>query len=110
MAPIAITVFNRFNHLQTCISKLLECPEARDTDLFISSDFPKNEIDIPIILEIRKFIKKLSLTNKCNFLNKRQKAFEGFLPFDRVVRSLDCLCQKITINSVSVKDTKLSLY
>jgi hypothetical protein len=36
----------------------------------------------------------LSSTNKCNFLNKRQKAFEGFLPFDKVVRSLDCRCKK----------------
>jgi hypothetical protein len=68
MAPIAITVYNRLDHLQKCINNLLICPEAHATDLFISSDFPKNEIDIPIVLEIRKYIQDLKGFKTVNFL------------------------------------------
>ena len=57
-------------------------------------------------LWIRKFqagklkkLEKLRSTKSAIFQKKGKKAFKGFFPFDQVVQSLDCLCQKITTSS-----------
>ena len=45
-APVLITVMNRKEHLQRCVESLQQNPFAKDTDLFISVDYPLEPYDI----------------------------------------------------------------
>lgn len=54
-APILIQVYNREKHFKECIESLSKCKGAELSTLYISSDAPKHEKDIPSILAIREF-------------------------------------------------------
>lgn len=52
-------VYDRHEHFKKCVESLLKCPEAKNTELFISSDFYKDESDKKGVLKVREYIKKI---------------------------------------------------
>ena len=60
LAPIAITVYDRLDHLKNCIDSLLKNPEAKKSVLYIASDAPFQEKDEQKIRDVREYI--LSIT------------------------------------------------
>ena len=58
-APILVTVHTRFDHFKSCINSLLRCPEAKYTNLFISSDFQRNEEEKVKVDLIRNYVKTI---------------------------------------------------
>lgn len=53
LSPIVLFVYNRADHFQKTFGALSKCPEAKDSDLFIFSDGPKNESAAPKVQEVR---------------------------------------------------------
>ena len=45
-APIALFTYNRADHTQSAVESLLRNAEASQSDLFVFSDGPKNEMKI----------------------------------------------------------------
>ncbi len=60
LAPIIIPTLNRINHLRRCIDSLLLSPLAKDTDLFISVDYPPSKVYENGYGEVIEFVKGLS--------------------------------------------------
>tara|TARA_B100001939_G_C16942623_1_gene618921 strand:- start:2616 stop:3581 length:966 start_codon:yes stop_codon:yes gene_type:complete len=58
-APTLIFVHTRFNHFKNCIDSLLKCPEAKYTELYISSDYYRNEEEKKNVLQIRNYINSI---------------------------------------------------
>lgn len=58
-APILITVYHRLEHFKKCIESLASCPEAKYTELYISSDFYRNNNEKPSVLGVRQYINKI---------------------------------------------------
>lgn len=56
LAPVAVFAYNRLDHLQQTYRALSECPEAKDTDLFIFSDGAKNERAAEKVQEVRDYL------------------------------------------------------
>jgi len=71
-APIAFFVYNRPEHTSASTSSLLTNEEAKDSDLFIFSDGPKSENDIPLVSEVRKFIKTIKGFKSINILEREK--------------------------------------
>ncbi len=61
-APIVIFVYNRPNHVKRLIESLIQNSLAKESDLYIYSDAPKNENNKEKVDEVRKYI--LGLNNK----------------------------------------------
>lgn len=59
-APVVLFVYNRINKTQKTIVALKENQLAQESDLFIYSDGPKSEVDIPHVRELRDFLKSIS--------------------------------------------------
>ena len=55
-APIALFTYNRADHAQRAVESLLQNAEAKDSDLFIFSDGPKNEKAVRGVAENREYI------------------------------------------------------
>ncbi len=72
LAPIAFFVYNRPEHTSASISSLLANQEAKDSDLFIFSDGPKSENDIPLVNEVRKSIKNIKGFKSINILEREK--------------------------------------
>ena len=53
-SPIVLFVYNRADHFQKTFDVLSKCPEAKDSELFIFSDGPKNEAAAGKVQEVRK--------------------------------------------------------
>ena len=62
-APIALFTYNRAEHTKQAVESLLKNKEAKDSDLFIFSDGPKNEKSIKGVEENRAYIKTLKNGN-----------------------------------------------
>ena len=58
-APILILTHTRINHLEKCINSLLKCGESKETELFISSDFYRNENEMDKVFKIRQYIESI---------------------------------------------------
>lgn len=58
-APIALFTYNRADHTKQAVESLLKNAEAKDSDLFIFSDGPKNEKAKKGVEENREYIKTL---------------------------------------------------
>lgn len=58
-APVVLFVYNRADHLKKTYEALSRCDLARETDLFIFSDGPKNEQAKPQVEEVRTELKKI---------------------------------------------------
>jgi len=59
-APIALFTYNRADHTRKALESLLQNAEAKDSDLFIFSDGPKNEKASVGVAENRKYIHTIS--------------------------------------------------
>lgn len=55
-APIALFTYNRADHTQKAVESLLKNAEAKDSDLFIFSDGPKNEKAVEGVKRNREYI------------------------------------------------------
>lgn len=76
-APIALFTYNRVDHTQKAVESLLKNVEAKDSELFIFSDGPKNEKAVEGVKKNREYIhevKKLEGTGfKSVTLVEREK-------------------------------------
>ena len=59
-APIALFTYNRADHTRQAVESLLRNAEAKDTDLFIFSDGPKNEKATEGVKANREFIRTIT--------------------------------------------------
>ena len=57
--PILVFVHTRFDHFKRCIESLLKCPEAKYSDLYISSDFQRNDEEKVKVDLIRNYVKTI---------------------------------------------------
>ena len=62
-APVVLFVYNRADHLKKTYEALSQCELAKDTDLFIFSDGPKNEQAKTQVEEVRKELKRIEGSN-----------------------------------------------
>lgn len=62
-APIVMFVYNRADHFNKTYEALSQCPEAKESDLFIFSDGPKNEEGAKKVNEVREALKKIQNDN-----------------------------------------------
>jgi hypothetical protein len=73
LAPILIFSYKRLSHLIKCIDSLKNNFLARETDVYIFSDGPKNENDIEEVDAVRRYLKGLdgfkSINVVCNNVN-----------------------------------------
>ncbi|SKA47859.1 hypothetical protein SAMN04488128_10963 [Chitinophaga eiseniae] len=60
LAPIALFVFNRADKAQKTIEYLLRNPEAAASDLYIFSDGPRHEQDVPRVQEVRDYLRSVT--------------------------------------------------
>lgn len=58
-APIALFTYNRADHTQKAVESLLKNAEAKDSDLFIFSDGPKNEKAVEGVKKNREYIHEI---------------------------------------------------
>jgi len=60
LAPICLFVYNRLDNLKQTVESLQKNDSAKDSDLFIFSDGPKDEIAKPQVIAVRKYLKSIS--------------------------------------------------
>lgn len=71
LAPVVMFVYNRADHLKKTYDALSKCQEAKDTDLFIFSDGPKNEKAVSEVNEVRKLLEKIEKKSDFKSINVR---------------------------------------
>ena len=54
LAPIAFFAFNRPDHTRRALESLASNKEAKDTDMFVFIDGPRNEKDIERIKQVKE--------------------------------------------------------
>ncbi|MBO5613032.1 MAG: hypothetical protein J5905_00835 [Prevotella sp.] len=70
-APIALFTYNRADHTKQAVESLLKNAEAKDSDLFIFSDGPKNEKAKKGVEENRSYIRSLKNENDLEISQSR---------------------------------------
>jgi len=60
LAPIVIFAFNRYHTLEKTIDSIKSNPLAKNSDLFIFVDGPKNKIDIPKVNKVHNIVKSIT--------------------------------------------------
>lgn len=63
IAPVSIFVYNRYEHAVKTISSLMDNTLAKETDVYIFSDGPKNQGDLVKINRIRDYLKQIEKGN-----------------------------------------------
>lgn len=58
LAPIVMFVYNRADHFMQTFAALKECPEAKESELYIFSDGPKTEVQKEQVEEVRVALKE----------------------------------------------------
>ena len=74
-APIALFVYNRPEHTLQTVTALQNNVLAKESDLIIFSDGPKNEKDTEKLIEVRKYLK--TITGFKSITIKESKANQG---------------------------------
>ena len=71
-SPIFVSVHTREKHFRKCIESLQKCTDAKSTELYVSSDYYRNDEEKESVLSIRKYINSLKGFKKINpiFFNK----------------------------------------
>lgn len=59
-APVVLFVYNRADHFLQTAAALSKCPEAKETDLYIFADGPKNEAGQEAVLHCRAAVKQFA--------------------------------------------------
>lgn len=60
LAPIVLFCYNRPAHLQQTVESLRLNTLAQESELFVYSDGPKNELDIQQVKEVREYLSQIS--------------------------------------------------
>lgn len=68
-APVAVFVYNRPLHTKKTIEALSKNIGAKDTDVFIFSDYAKNEASLDKVCAVREYIKSEAISNYFKSLN-----------------------------------------
>ena len=63
LSPILLFAYNRADHLAQTYEALKNCPEAKDSELFVFSDGAKNEASEKGVNEVRTFLKSIDNTD-----------------------------------------------
>ncbi|MFH2030654.1 MAG: sugar transferase [Bacteroidota bacterium] len=69
-APIILFVYNRLAHLQQTVISLQANELSKESDLFIYSDGPKNDIDSLKVNSVREYLKTISGFKKIQIVEK----------------------------------------
>jgi len=56
LSPVVIFAYNRAAHLKRCLDSLVLNPLAKESEVYIYSDGPKNEEEVPKIIALREMI------------------------------------------------------
>jgi len=70
LAPVALFVYNRPDHVEETIKHLVNNSLASETDLFIFSDAAKSDKDIKSVKKVRKVITKIKGFKKINIIER----------------------------------------
>ena len=65
-------VYNRLSHTQKTVSSLLTNREAKNSDLYIFSDGPKNDGEINAVDKVRKYIHEINGFNKVSIRERNE--------------------------------------
>ena len=72
LAPIVLFVYNRPWHTRQTVEALKKNNLAKDSNLFIFSDGPKNEEDIRDIEKVREYIKTIDGFKNINIIEREK--------------------------------------
>jgi Glycosyl transferase family 2 len=72
LAPIAVFAYNRPRHLRQTLEALLANPEACESDLFVFSDGPRNELAVEPVREVRAYLKEISGFKSITIVEREQ--------------------------------------
>ena len=72
LAPIVFFVYNRPEHTKKTVVSLLENDLASKSDLFIYSDGPKNDNDLPKVGEVRNYIEAINGFKNIEIVERQQ--------------------------------------
>jgi hypothetical protein len=103
-APILVIVHTRFNHFKKCIESLLSNPEAKFSDIYISSDSYRNDEEKIKVEEIRNYVKHLKGFKSVNpifFEKNLGSEFTGNFSFNKVFNKNDSIIFLEDDNEVS---------
>lgn len=70
LSPIALFVYNRPKHTRQTVEALLLNSEAKNSDLYIFSDAPKNDSAKEAVKEVRDYIKQISGFKKIEIIER----------------------------------------
>jgi glycosyltransferase involved in cell wall biosynthesis len=68
LAPIVLFAYNRLWHTKQTIESLLQNAESAESELYIFSDGPKNEIAAKQVTELREYLKQIAGFNKVHII------------------------------------------
>jgi len=60
LAPVVIFTYKRLDTLKKAIDSLLQCSLVKDTDVYIYSDGAKHSGDIPLVNDVRSYLRGLT--------------------------------------------------
>src|SRR3989339_698479 len=70
LSPIVLFVYNRLEHTRKTIEALQKNELAKDSELFLYSDGPKNEENIKKVNEVRKYINSIDGFKKVKIVER----------------------------------------
>ena len=113
-APIIIPTCNRVEHLKRCLESIKRNPEAKNTDVYISVDYPPTEgykaghqavVDYLLSLERCDDYKKLNV-----YYQDRERIKNGLYDFCvSIIQALHCLSNLI-VNTNKIHELYLSSF
>ncbi len=71
-APIILFVYNRPAHTKQTVESLKNNLLVKESDLFVFSDGPKNNLDEKLVKEVRKYIKGINGFRQINIFEKNE--------------------------------------
>ncbi len=72
LSPLVLFTYNRPRHLKQTIESLLQNPLASESKIYIYSDGAKKEEELPLILEIRKYLSGLKGFKEINIIEREK--------------------------------------
>jgi Glycosyl transferase family 2 len=70
VAPVAVFVYNRPDHTRATIEALKINTLAGKTSLYVYSDYPRDEVDVHGVNEVREYIKKINGFKEVNLISR----------------------------------------
>ena len=93
LSPIVLFVYNRLEHTRKTIEALQKNELAKDSELFVYSDGPKNEENIKKVNEVRKYINSIDGFKKVKIVDSAEEVVKDLEIFlknnEKVEKSLE---------------------